>query len=203
MVSGKAQTPLYKACLTLPQGYSLKATGTSKKIAKNMAAKLMVEKLEGVKGLELNKCVQNSMNVENNSVAHESGEILVQSPNPLQTTSQPTLSPVANFFLGLLNQERSKFWLDNVLKWNPTLGDQCEDKDWCSILELVAREQGLDVVYCSMLETEQSVLSVVQVSGTDTHCLCLGEAAGTRQARQTVAHTALVYIRTMIKSIPM
>ena len=127
MVSGKAHTPLYEACLTLLQGYSLKARGTSKKIAKNMAAKLMVEKLEGVKGLELNKCVQNSMNVENNSVAHESGEILFQSPNPLQTTSQPTPSPVFIFFLGLLNQGGSQPWLDQLLNWNPTLGHQCED----------------------------------------------------------------------------
>ena len=156
------------------------------------------------------------LNVENNSVAHESGEILVPSPSPLQTTSQPTPNPVFNFFLGLLNQGGSQPWLDQLLNWNPTLGHQCEDKDWCSILELVAREQGLDVVYCSMDETEvrgkKSVLILVQVtcprqldqvSVTDTHCLCLGEAADTRQARQTAHRTALVYIRTMIKSIPM
>ena len=52
---GQAHAPIFEAVLTVPEGYQVTAQGNSKKIARNLAAKLMLDKLEaGVKDVEDN-----------------------------------------------------------------------------------------------------------------------------------------------------
>jgi len=60
MTRGQAHAPIFTAKLTVPQGHTVSATGSSKKIAKNLAAKLMLDKLEEVEGQS--RLVQNSKN---------------------------------------------------------------------------------------------------------------------------------------------
>jgi hypothetical protein len=70
MTQGQAHAPIFTARLTVPQGHTVEATGSSKKIARNLAAKLMLDKLEEVEGQS--KLVQNTktkiINVNNNYV---------------------------------------------------------------------------------------------------------------------------------------
>lgn len=70
MSRGQAHAPIFTAKLTVPQGHVVTATGSSKKIAKNLAAKMMLDKLEEVEGQS--KVVQNTkkkiINVNDNYV---------------------------------------------------------------------------------------------------------------------------------------
>jgi len=70
MSRGQAHAPIFTAKLTVPQGHVVTATGSSKKIAKNLAAKMMLDKLEEVEGQS--KLVQNTkkkiINVNDNYV---------------------------------------------------------------------------------------------------------------------------------------
>ena len=47
MKRGQAHAPIFEAVLTVPEGHKVTATGSSKKIAKNLAAKMMLDKLDG------------------------------------------------------------------------------------------------------------------------------------------------------------
>ena len=47
MVKGQAHAPIFEAVLQVPEGHKVKASGSSKKIAKNLAAKMMLDKLDG------------------------------------------------------------------------------------------------------------------------------------------------------------
>ena len=44
---GEAHAPIFEAILTVPEGHKVTAQGSSKKIAKNIAAKMMLDKLDG------------------------------------------------------------------------------------------------------------------------------------------------------------
>ena len=47
MTRGQAHAPIFEAVLKEPGGLEVKAQGSSKKIAKNLAAKMMLDMLDG------------------------------------------------------------------------------------------------------------------------------------------------------------
>ena len=47
MKRGQAHAPVFEAVLSVPEGHKVSAQGNSKKIAKNLAAKMMLDKLDG------------------------------------------------------------------------------------------------------------------------------------------------------------
>ena len=65
MKRGQAHAPIFEAVLTVPEGHKVTATGSSKKIAKNLAAKMMLDKLDGREEETSNQTVfQVNQNIE-------------------------------------------------------------------------------------------------------------------------------------------
>lgn len=55
MKKGQAHAPVFEAILSVPEGFKVSAQGNSKKIAKNLAAKMMLDKLDCSRDKTLNR----------------------------------------------------------------------------------------------------------------------------------------------------
>lgn len=220
MTQGQAHAPIFTARLTVPQGHTVEATGSSKKIARNLAAKLMLDKLEEVEGQS--KLVQNTktkiINVNNNYVkkpqqldTYGANMAMIPKPEPRRVGTEVARDPAGGSGIqqleppshgGLSMRQRGGAELEELLRLDLMAGGW--ELDCCSVLGRLAAEQGCGVVYREVRgqhgEREKG-LGMVQVAapGDACHTVCLGEGSDPGQARQAAARAALVYIQQMTK----
>jgi len=148
MSRGQAHAPIFTAKLTVPQGHVVTATGSSKKIAKNLAAKMMLDKLEEVEGQS--KLVQNTkkkiINVNDN---------YVKSPPALSTYTEEEDESSSNVLQS--HQENVK-----ILKKEEPGGNVEENEgesfDIEGLVEKLSLETALDPKKHSMAEVVFSMM---------------------------------------------
>ena len=210
---GQAHAPVFSCKLTVPQGHTVTASANSKKIAKNNAAKMMLDKLEKVEGQS--KLVQNTkikiMDVNKNCVTLNP-QPLSNSPSQQQQTSRGVTNLPAqessqhNSVADFLQEMRARGGEQLAKLQSMDLVALGWNLDCCSLVDLVAEEQGFSVTYREVRgqhgETEPG-LSQCHVrgrgAGGESNTVCLGEGSDPGQARQSAARTALFYIKTMTR----
>eukprot|EP00092_Neocalanus_flemingeri_P024392 GFUD01026448.1.p1 GENE.GFUD01026448.1~~GFUD01026448.1.p1 ORF type:complete len:227 (-),score=60.11 GFUD01026448.1:273-953(-) len=195
MERGQAHAPIFKAILTVPEGHKVTATGSSKKIAKNTAAKMMLDKLDGREGKENIVCVE--IKDETNTGPADSNNNVDGCPvRQIQTLAdQPSAAAsVADFYQGL--QKSSGLLLDKL--HNDEICLAIESMDCVDILEQLADEQQFRLQFLQVESLEGLDQSLVQIfsSGDRAVTVCLGQGEG---SKNSAARCALMYIKTMSK----
>ena len=186
-----------KCVLAVPEGHKVTATGSSKKIAKNTAAKMMLDKLDGREGKE------NIANVDvkddTNTIADANNNLGGCPAHQLHTIADhpPAAASVADFYQGL--QKSSGLLLDRLHS-----GEIClavETVDFVDILEQLANEQQFRLQFLQLESLEGIDQSLVQIfsSGDRAVTVCLGQGEG---SKNSAAMCALMYIKTMSKPQP-
>ena len=170
----------------------VKATGNSKKMAKNLAAKLMLEKLDG-------KDVKNDDNfhvTNEESNDSDTNNNLDQQTQVIQTLADfpSAAASVADFYTGL--QRSSGHLLEKLQS-----GEIClalDDVDYVVTLESLASEQNFRLQFLQLESLEGIEQSLVQIfsSGDKAVTVCLGQGEG---SKNSAARCALMYIKTMSK----
>lgn len=195
MAHGQAHAPIFQAVLTVPEGHKVTATGSSKKIAKNTAAKMMLDKLDGREGKENIVYVD----VKEETIGADPNNNMDATSCPAQQlhtlADQPAAAAsVADFYQGL--QKSSGHILDRLHS-----GEIClaiETMDCVDILEQLASEQQFRLQFLQLESLEGLEQSLVQIfsSGDRAVTVCLGQGEG---SKNSAARCALMYIKTMSK----
>ena len=173
------------------------ATGSSKKIAKNTAAKMMLDKLDGREGKENIACVDMKDDTTDTAILADSNNNVDGCPGQQLPTlaDQPSAAAsVADFYQGL--QKSSGLILDRLHS-----GEIClamETMDCVDLLEQLASEQQFRLQFLQVESLEGLEQSLVQIfsSGDRAVTVCLGQGEG---SKNSAARCALMYIKTMSK----
>jgi len=212
--TGQAHAPIFEAILTVPGGTKVVSTGSSKKIAKNTAAKMMLDRLEGREYRETNTARLEEPGQQNKETNNNREEVVLEEgagprasgpglPGVPSLQSQPAVAAsVADFYAGL--QRSSGPELERLHTGQTCLA--ADTTDFVTCLESLAAEQGFSIKFLSLesLEgVEQSLVQIFCCGGSGgagpaspgrviTVCLGMGPASKSEAAR-----CALTYIRTM------
>lgn len=214
LIRGQAHAPIFEAVLRVPEGDSVTATGSSKKIAKNIAAKLMLDKLDKKKADQANEQeekeeedqdqdqsdqpapaapVQASGDSNNNSSQScQSGE------NKIETLSASSAASVGQFYRKLQGSEGPV--LGQLLCGDICLKRETGNVDYPRVLQELSQEQKFCVNNLQLESLEDVEQSLVQILNDGTNpavTVCLGMGS---ESRQTAARCALLYIKTMAKA---
>jgi len=196
MTRGQAHAPIFQAILTVPEGHKVTATGSSKKIAKNTAAKMMLDKLDGREGKENIVCVDVKDDSTNTNFADPNNNIDdCQEYQIHSIASQPcAAASVADFYQGL--QKSSGIVLDMLHSGEINLA--VDSSDFVETLEQLASEQQFRLQFLQLERLEGLEQSLVQIfsSGDRAVTVCLGTGLG---SKNSAAKCALMYIKTMSK----
>jgi len=194
MTHGQAHAPIFQCVLTVPEGHKVTATGSSKKMAKNTAAKMMLDKLDGRE--EKENLVYSNGEVKNESQADPNNNLGVCHVPRIQTLAdQPAAAAsVADFYQGL--QKSSGPFLDNLHSGEICLAT--DTTDFVDILEQLASEQQFRLQFLQLESLEGIEQSLVQIfsRGDRAVTVCLGQGEG---SKNSAARCALMYIKTMSK----
>ena len=182
----------------MPEGHKVTATGSSKKIAKNTAAKMMLDMLDGREGKENIVCVE----VKDEST---NGNVTAADPNnniddcqeyhiPSIANQPCAAASVADFYQGL--QKSSGIVLDMLHSGEINLA--VDQSDFVETLEKLASEQQFRLQFLQLERLEDLEQSLVQIfsSGDSAVTVCLGTGPG---SKNSAAKCALMYIKTMSK----
>ena len=184
---------LFQCVLTVPEGHKVTATGSSKKMAKNTAAKMMLDKLDGREEKE-NKVYPDIKN--NDTPADPNNNLGVCHAPQLQTLADhpAAAASVADFYQGL--QKSSGPFLDNLHSGEICLAT--DTTDFVDILEQLASEQQFRLQFLQLESLEGIEQSLVQIfsRGDRAVTVCLGQGEG---SKNSAARCALMYIKTMSK----
>jgi len=196
MKRGQAHAPIFEAVLTVPEGHKVTAIGSSKKIAKNLAAKMMLDKLDGREEDMSTSTVFQNGDTNNNPVVEE--ESNCSSPTLSTLTSQPSAAAsVANFYQKL--QKSHGTILDNLHGGNICLGGDITKEDYVPVLEMLAHEQQFEVKFLqleSLEGVEQSLVQILTDGQPHAITVCLGMGP---YSKNSAARCALMYIKLMSK----
>jgi len=190
---GQAHAPIFEAVLTVPEGHKVVAQGSSKKIAKNVAAKLMLDKLDG-------KSEQAILSVTGDDANNNPVNVDPEFLNPrLETLSnKPSMAAsVARFYQKL--QKSHGEVLESLHNGSICLGGDVSQDDFVPFLEMLAEEQHFDVKWLQLEDGEGVEQSLVQIlSDVDTQAVtvCLGMGPF---SKNWAARCALMYIKLMSK----
>jgi len=194
MIHGQAHAPIFQCVLTVPEGHKVTATGSSKKMAKNTAAKMMLDKLDGRE--EKENLVNGNVGVKNETQADPNNNLGVCHVPQIQTLAdQPAAAAsVADFYQGL--QKSSGPFLDNLHSGEICLAT--DTTDFVDILEQLASEQQFRLQFLQLESLEGIEQSLVQIfsRGDRAVTVCLGQGEG---SKNSAARCALMYIKTMSK----
>jgi len=191
MAHGQAHAPIFKCVLTVPEGHKVTSTGSSKKMARNTAAKMMLDKLDGREGKE-NMVLAD---VKGDAADKNNNQGVCPTPQLPTLANQPdAAASVAHFYLGL--QKSSGPLLDRLHS-----GDIClatETTNFVDILEQLASEQHFRLQFLQLESLEGIEQSLVQIfnTGDIAVTVCLGQGEG---SKNSAAMCALMYIKTMSK----
>jgi len=196
LIRGQAHAPIFEAVLTVPEGHKVVAQGSSKKIAKNVAAKKMLDKLDG-KSEQISSSVSDADDANNNPVNVDQEYL-----NPrLQTLfNQPSVAAsVARFYQKL--QKSHGEVLESLHNGSICLGGDVSQEDFVPILEMLAEEQHFDLEWLKLGNIDGPEQSLVQIQmSDDVHTpavtVCLGTGAN---SKNWAARCALMYIKLMSK----
>jgi len=195
LIRGQAHAPIFEAVLTVPEGHKVVAQGSSKKIAKNVAAKKMLDKLDG-KSEQISSSVSDADDANNNPVNVDQEYL-----NPrLQTLSnQPSVAAsVARFYQKL--QKSHGEVLESLHNGSICLGGDVSQEDFVPLLEMLAEEQHFDLQWLKLGNIDGLEQSLVQILSDDVHTpavtVCLGTGAN---SKNWAARCALMYIKLMSK----
>ena len=164
-------------------------------MAKNTAAKMMLDKLDGREGKENVGFpdVQNDTHADSNN---NLGVCLPPHAPHLQTLAdQPAAAAsVADFYQGL--QKSSGPYLENLHSGEICLAT--DTTDFVIILEQLASEQHFRLQFLQLESLEGIEQSLVQIfsRGDRAVTVCLGQGDG---SKNSAARCALMYIKTMSK----
>jgi len=211
MKKGQAHAPIFEAILTVPEGHSVSAQGNSKKIAKNLAAKMMLDKLDGrVKDEEDNFCEQTETLMDTDSsiskklddsnnnkpaVAELEEYSPVTSSIP-RLSSQPTAAASVATFYYRLQQSHGPV-LDSLHSGDICLGGDITQEDYVPVLQLLAREQQFEVKFVqleSLDNVEQSLVQICDDGQSHAVTVCIGMGPF---SKNFAARCALMYIKLM------
>jgi len=194
---GQAHAPVFEAILTVPEGLKVTATGSSKKIAKNIAAKMMLDKLDGKGGKE-----KTTIEIKDDTAAagdtNNNVEAEALAPNnhniPILADQPSAAASVTEFYLGL--QKSSGYLLDKL--HNDEICLAAESVDFVEILEQLAAEQNFRLQFVQVESLEGVEQSLVQMfsCADKVVTVCLGQGEG---SKNSAARFALMYIKTMSK----
>lgn len=209
--TGQAHAPIFEAILTVPGGMKVISTGSSKKIAKNTAAKMMLDHLEGREYRETSTARLEEPGQQNNET-NNNREVVLEGAGPRSCgpglpgapslQSQPAVAAsVADFYAGL--QRSSGPELERLHTGQTCLA--AETTDFVTCLESLAAEQGFTIKFLSLESLEGVEQSLVQIfcgggGGAGPACpgrvitVCLGMGPA---SKSEAARCALTYIRTM------
>jgi len=205
MTRGQAHAPIFEAVLKEPGGLEVKAQGSSKKIAKNLAAKMMLDMLDGKEkdhGLTDKDTALQQEDTNNNPVTgsmtdlSDSALASVTSLGLPTLQSQPTAAAsVANFYRRL--QKSQGKVLDGLHTGDTCLAEDYNVLNYAPILESLADEQMFEVKFLALESLEGVEQSLVQIM-TEGHphavtvCLGMGD-----NSQSSAARCALTYIKLM------
>jgi len=194
---GQAHAPVFEAVLTVPEGLKVTATGSSKKIARNTAAKMMLDKLEGKGGKE-NTIIEIKDDTNTVAAGDTNNNVDAEAfpPNdentPILADQPSAAASVTEFYLSL--QKSSGYLLDKL--HNEEIFLTAESVDFVEILEQLAAEQNfrLQFVQVESLEGVEQTLVQMFSSADKVVTVCLGQGEG---SKNSAARFALMYIKTM------
>jgi len=190
---GQAHAPIFEAVLTVPEGHKVVAQGSSKKIAKNVAAKMMLDKLDG-------KSEQTSSRVTSDDANNNPVNVDPEYLDPrLETLSnQPSLAAsVARFYQNL--QKSHGEVLESLHNGSICLGGDVSLNDFVPLLEKLAEEQLFDVEWLQFEDVDgvqQSLVQILSDVETPAVTVCLGMGP---YSKNWAARCALMYIKLMSK----
>jgi len=185
---GQAHAPIFEAVLTVPEGDSVTAIGSSKKIAKNIAAKMMLDKLDSKKTEATNYPDSVTPGDGNNNL----------SKNSIPTLSASSAAAVGEFYRRL--QKSHGVVLDKLTSGELCLAGDMTLTDFSPILEELGLEQNFAVKFLqleSVDDVEQSLVQILSEGLQPAVTVCLGMGPG---SKNLAARCALMYIKNMAKS---
>lgn len=203
MTRGQAHAPIFEAVLREPGGLEVKAQGSSKKIAKNLAAKMMLDMLDGktkTNGQSDEDNVMQQEDTNNNPVTGSMTDL--SDPALASLTSLPTLqsqptaaASVADFYRRL--QKSQGKVLDGLHTGDTCLAEDYNVRNYAPILESLADEQRFEVRFLVLESLEGVEQSLVQIKTEGqphavTVCLGMGD-----NSQSSAARCALMYIKLM------
>jgi len=203
MTRGQAHAPIFEAVLKEPGGLEVKAQGSSKKIAKNLAAKMMLDMLDG-------KSKNNGPNDQDNTMQQEdknnnplTGSMTDLSDHALDSVtnlatlqSQPTAAAsVADFYRRLQKSQGNV--LDGLHSGDTCLAEDYNVRNYAPILESLADEQKFEVKFLALESldgVEQSLVQIMTEGQPHAVTVCLGMGDN---SQSSAARCALTYIKLM------
>jgi len=193
LIRGQAHAPIFEAVLRVPEGDSVTATGSSKKIAKNIAAKLMLDKLDEKKTDQDQSGAATAPGDDNNNPSQRcqtDGET-----KKVKALTASSAASVGHFYRSLQGSQGEV--LGQLLSGEICLkADSC-NVDYTQVLENLSQEQNFsvnDLQLEGFEDLEQSVVQILNGGSEPAVTVCLGMGA---ESRQTAARCALLYIKTM------